>query len=155
MTKPILSYQPTFPVRNDLMPGSQVSIHESSASAFAAVTRGIADLIRRRDDEGRPTVMGLATCSTLEVLNEDLVRLHRDEGLCFKNVVTFYPDEYWPKDSVALQSYHRFMAESLFDHIDPDPANVRIPDDHIAQEPIVEYCRDYGRRIRLEFRIAV
>jgi glucosamine-6-phosphate deaminase len=58
---------------------------------------------------------------------EELVRLHKEEGLSFKNVVTFNLDEYWPMSHNQLQSYHRFMKEHLFDHVDIPPENCHIP----------------------------
>jgi glucosamine-6-phosphate deaminase len=77
-----------------------------------------------------------------------LVRLHREEGLSFRNVITFNMDEYWPIKPDALQSYHRFMAECLFDHVDIQPANIHIPDGALSQEQIAAFCREYERRIR-------
>ncbi len=117
-------------------------------NANRAVACEIATLIRSRAGSGEMAVLGLATGSTPQGLYDELVRMHREEGLSFRNVVTFNLDEYWPMDPVALQSYHRFMAESLFDHIDIDRANVHIPDGTIEQEMIAEFCRDYEEKMR-------
>lgn len=56
-----------------------------------------------------------------------LVKGHQ-RGLSFSHVVTYNLDEYYPMASDALQSYHRFMHEHLFDHIDIEPSNIHIPD---------------------------
>lgn len=126
----------------------QVHIFDSSAEASAAVARMIADLVTARAREGKQAVLGLATGSTPQGVYDELVRLHREESVSFRNVVTFNLDEYWPMNPVALQSYHRFMAESLFDHIDIEPANIHIPDGTIALDDVPGFCRAYEAKIR-------
>lgn len=69
----------------------------------------------------------------------ELVRKHRKEGLSFKHVVTFNLDEYFPMNPDALQSYHRFMREHLFDHIDIDPRNIHIPNGTLAPADVARY----------------
>ena len=125
-----------------------VSIHELSNAASRAVAAEIADLIREKAAAGRNAVLGLATGSTPQGVYDELVRLHRHEGLSFRNVVTFNLDEYWPMNPDALQSYHRFMAEYLFNHIDIDRLNVNIPDGMIPQQSIASFCEEYERRIQ-------
>ena len=102
--------------------------HEDIAHVVAS---RIASLIRERDAAGRKTVLGLATGSTPKTLYAELVRMHKEEGLSFKNVVTFNLDEYYPIDNDALQSYNRFMKVNLFDHVDIDPKNIHIPNGEI------------------------
>src|SRR5688572_20934763 len=97
-----------------------LSVYADSEDASRAVARQIADLIRERDAAGRGTVLGLATGSTPIGVYEELVRLHRAEGLSFRNVTTFNLDEYWPMQPGDIQSYRRFMREHLFDRVDID-----------------------------------
>jgi len=125
-----------------------VTVHDDSTAASAAVAREIAELIRAKAHRGERAVLGLATGSTPQHVYEELVRLHREDGLSFRNVVTFNLDEYWPMQPEALQSYHRFMAEYLFDHVDIDPANVHLPDGTLPQERIAAFCQAYERQIR-------
>ena len=108
----------------------------------------IADLIRARAGEGRPAVLGLATGSTPIGVYRELIRLHRDEGLSFADVVTFNLDEYYPMDPGSLHSYHRFMWENLFSHLDIPPANVHIPPGDVPRERVEEECRRYEEAIR-------
>ena len=124
------------------------TIHLSSSDASKAVAAEIATLIRAKAARGQKAVLGLATGSTPQAVYEELVRLHKEEGLSFKNVVTFNLDEYWPMQRDSLQSYNRFMAEYLFDHIDIDPRNVNIPDGTLAADKVAAFCDDYERRIR-------
>jgi len=111
------------------------------------VAREIARLIRRRADEGRPCVLGLATGSSPMTVYHELVRMHREEGLSFANVTSFNLDEYFPMDPTELQSYRRFMDEHLFDHVDIDPAKAHVPDGTIDIEDVPEHCRAYEQAI--------
>ena len=109
----------------------------------ATVAREIADLIRAKAAKGERCVLGLATGSTPTGVYDELVRLHREEGLSFANVVTFNLDEYWPMQPHELQSYHRFMREHLFDRIDIDPANTHIPDGTAGEDEVRAMCDAY------------
>ena len=73
--------------------------------------------------------------------------MHKEEGLSFKNVITFNLDEYYPIDNDALQSYNRFMQINLFDHIDINPKNIHIPNGEIQKEDIKEHCQQYEKMI--------
>ncbi|WP_340106031.1 glucosamine-6-phosphate deaminase [Rhodohalobacter sp. 8-1] len=122
-------------------------IYEESSEASIAVADEIADLIRKKDSENKPTVLGLATGSTPVRVYDELVRLHKEEGLSFKNVITFNLDEYYPIEPNSLQSYVRFMNEHLFDHIDIPDENVHIPDGTIPEDQVHDYCEMYEQKI--------
>ncbi|MEQ9459848.1 MAG: glucosamine-6-phosphate deaminase [Phycisphaeraceae bacterium] len=117
------------------------------AEVNQAVAAEIAELIETRQKEGKSVVLGLATGSTPTGVYAELVRLHKERGLSFKNVVTFNLDEYFPMQPNELQSYHRFMHEHLFDHIDIDPRNVHIPDGTLSIEEVPHYCQSYEKAI--------
>src|ERR1700734_2655837 len=95
-----------------------VKIFGSLKDGSRFIGKEIATLIREKDKKGEKTILGLATGSSPKSLYAELVRLHREEGLSFKNVVTFNLDEYYPIDNDALQSYNRFMKEQLFKKVD-------------------------------------
>lgn len=124
-----------------------VDVHASSSQASRAVAAEIAALIRARAAEGRRAVLGLATGSTPHGVYEELVRLHRTEGLSFRHVTTFNLDEYWPMRPDDRQSYRRFMREYLFDRVDMDPAHAHVPDGTVPREGLAEWCESYERRI--------
>jgi glucosamine-6-phosphate deaminase len=124
-----------------------VQIFEDDKQASASVARTVASLIREKQEAGEKCILGLATGSSPKSLYAELVRLHRQEGLSFRNVVTFNLDEYYPMEPEALQSYHRFMKVNLFDHIDIDPANVHVPDGTIEKQDIREYGAAYEHMI--------
>jgi glucosamine-6-phosphate deaminase len=78
---------------------------------------------------------------------EELVRLHNEDGLSFKNVSTFNLDEYYPIEPDSLQSYNRFMREHLFDHIDIEPENVHIPNGTLRPDDVIPFCKQYDKQI--------
>ncbi|MGV3766042.1 MAG: glucosamine-6-phosphate deaminase [Chitinophagaceae bacterium] len=124
-----------------------VAIHATPKDGSRAVAATIAALIREKQSKGEKCVLGLATGSTPISMYAELVRLHREEGLSFKNVVTFNLDEYYPIDNDAWQSYNRFMHRHLFDHVDIDAANINIPNGEIAKEDVKKHCAEYEARI--------
>ena len=123
-------------------------IFKHSLKASKAVAFEIAKLIQEKDSKGEKCVLGLATGSTPQTMYNELVRLHKEEGLSFKNVITFNLDEYYPMDPEALQSYARFMNEYLFNHIDIEKNNIHIPDGTLPIEKIEQYCHKYEQKIK-------
>lgn len=122
-------------------------IFESSKEASILVAHEIANLIRRKEELNEPCVLGLATGSSPIKVYEELVRMHKEENLSFKNVVTFNLDEYYPMDKNNIQSYHHFMHEHLFNHVDILPENVNIPNGTVSPEELQQYCIDYEMKI--------
>ena len=121
-------------------------LHPDKHSAAQAIAREIADLIQLRSKSGKPTVLGLATGSTPLPLYAELIRLHREEGLSFRSVITFNLDEYEGLGPDHLQSYRFFMEENLFRHLDIPAANIHIPDG-MAKDP-ASHCAEYEATIR-------
>ena len=106
----------------------------------------IAELIRARG-AGPTVVLGLATGSTPVGIYRELIRLHREENLDLSRVVTFNLDEYYPMAPDSLHSYHRFMWENFFEHVNIKPENVHIPRGDIPREEVEAHCHDYEREI--------
>ncbi|RZL19907.1 MAG: glucosamine-6-phosphate deaminase [Pedobacter sp.] len=124
-----------------------VKIYETDSEASLAVASRIAEIIKQRQAEGKMAVLGLATGVSPVKVYKELVRLHKEEALSFKNVVTFNLDEYYPIQPNAAQSYVRFMKENLFDHIDIEDDNVNIPDGTLAEADIAAFCLAYEQKI--------
>ena len=124
-----------------------VMIFAEPRVAAIRVAEEIADLVRERTAEGLETVLGLATGSTPIFVYQELARMHREEGLSFQHVTTFNLDEYYPITAEHARSYHRFMLEHLFDHIDIDPAKTHIPDGSIARGDATAFCEQYEKLI--------
>ena len=122
-----------------------VEDHDDIARLVAA---RIAALIEGKRAAGERAVLGLATGSTPIGVYRELIRMHRDEGLSFADVVTFNLDEYYPMRPDSIHSYHRFMWENLFSHVDVDPANVHIPRGDVPRDQVDDACRRYEEDIR-------
>ena len=103
-----------------------VKIFKGSEEASIFVANEIASLVKIRQLEGKPCVLGLATGSTPTRVYAELIKIHQEGGLSFKNVHTFNLDEYYPISPDSLQSYVRFMKEHLFNHIDIPKKNINI-----------------------------
>ena len=123
-----------------------VVVEEHDAIARLVAGR-IAALIRERQAGGQRAVLGLATGSTPIGVYRELIRMHREEGLSFRGVVTFNLDEYYPMAKDSLHAYHRYMWENLFAHVDVDPANVHLPPGDIPRDQLDEACLRYELEI--------
>lgn len=122
-------------------------IHPTADAASLALARSIADMIRERAKQGRTLVLGLATGSTPVRLYRQLIRMHKEEGLSFKNVVTFNLDEYSGLPKTHPESYWRFMHDQLFDHVDIPAANIHIPDGTVTRAQAFDWCKKYEEAI--------
>ncbi|MGI4897004.1 MAG: glucosamine-6-phosphate deaminase [Janthinobacterium lividum] len=124
-----------------------VTVYPDASFASKKVAKRIADLITAKNDRGEKTILGLATGATPVKVYAELIRLHREQGLSFANVITFNLDEYYPMKLDAAQSYVTFMNENLFDHIDIKKENIHIPDGTLKQEDVAAFCLEYEKKI--------
>ena len=122
-------------------------VWESAKEGSTHVAKSIALAIRQKQQEGEHIVLGLATGSSPIQVYKELVRMHREEGLSFANVITFNLDEYYPMQPDAPQSYVRFMREFLFDHVDIKPENIHIPDGTLPLDQVEAFCARYEKMI--------
>ncbi len=120
-----------------------VKIFESLQEGSYFIAQEVAKLICDKESKGEKCVLGLATGSSPKTLYAELVRMHRNEGLSFKNVIAFNLDEYYPIENNALQSYKRFMKQHLFDKVDIAPKNCHIPNGEWKKEEIKKRCAEY------------
>ena len=124
-----------------------VKVYPNQNTASVDVAHRIASIIKNKQAKGETAVLGLATGATPVKVYQELVRLHKEEGLSFRDVVTFNLDEYYPMQPTDDQSYVSFMKKHLFDHIDIPAANINIPDGTLAPEEIQGYCEAYEQKI--------
>jgi glucosamine-6-phosphate deaminase len=124
-----------------------VSIYPSQLDASIQIAHRIAKVISDNNMEGRNTVLGLATGATPIAVYNELVRLHKQDGLSFRQVITFNLDEYYPMMPNAAQSYVAFMNHHLFDHVDIKRNNIHIPDGTLNEDAIPAYCLAYEQKV--------
>ncbi|MBK6265451.1 glucosamine-6-phosphate deaminase [Marivirga sp. S37H4] len=124
-----------------------VSVYKNEQEASVQIAARIAKIIRKKQKKGENAVLGLATGATPVIMYAELVRLHKEEGLSFKNVITFNLDEYYPMQPDSAQSYVYFMNEQLFNHVDIKKENIHIPDGTLKKEEIIDFCLNYEKKI--------
>ena len=124
-----------------------VQIYKNATEGSIAVAAQIAALIKEKQAKKLPCVLGMATGTTPILLYKELVRLHKEEGLSFKNVITINLDEYYPIEKLAYQSYWSFMHRHLFDLVDIDPKNIHLPNGEWTKENLKESCIAYEQTI--------
>ena len=124
-----------------------VKIYPTSNDGSIMVAAQIATLIKDKQAKKQNCVLGMATGSTPILLYKELVRLHKEEGLSFKNVITINLDEYFPIHKTAYQSYWSFMHRHLFSQVDIIPENIHIPNGEWANDHIKELCAGYEQII--------
>nr|WP_251979667.1 6-phosphogluconolactonase [Salinibacter ruber] len=122
-------------------------IFDDPAEMAHRVARRIAPLIEERQAVDQQAVLGLPTGSTPIGVYQELIRMHREDGLDFSNVVTFNLDEYYPMDPSSLQSYHRFMDENFFNHVNIPADQIHIPRGDIPPDAVERHCVEYEHEI--------
>lgn len=143
-----ISYREAGIYENTRFERSHNVVYDNAADASRRVAEEIAALIRKKQQENKSCVLGLATGSSPIRVYEELIRMHKEEGLSFFNVVTFNLDEYFPMNEQNVQSYHYFMNTYLFDHIDIPRENIHIPKGNIDPEQVLQFCVDYEEKIK-------
>ena len=112
------------------------------------IAKRIAEIVEQRRRDGGHAVLGLATGSTPIGIYRELIKMHREEGLDFSDVVTFNLDEYYPMRPESIHSYHRFMQENLFNHINVRPENIHIPRGDVPRDDVDDECDVYEAAIK-------
>lgn len=120
------------------------SDHETLAQAVA---QEIVQYIQAQAVDGENAVLGLATGSTPIGVYRELIKYHQ-QGISFSNVITFNLDEYYPMIPQSHQSYHRYMYENLFNHLDIPHNQIFIPRGDLSAESVPPHAIWYEEQIR-------
>ncbi len=119
-------------------------------NAQACADRAAEYIVKRINDFAptaeRPFVLGLPTGSTPLPTYRRLIELYQAGKVSFANVVTFNMDEYVGLDETHPQSYHYFMHENFFKHIDIKPENINILNG--MAKDLVKEAADYEAKIK-------
>ena len=106
------------------------------------ISRQAAQLVASAVRKKPSLTLGLATGGTMVAVYQELVGLHKAGSLDFSRVVTFNLDEYLGLPASHPQSFHHFMHENLFAHVNVNPRNIHIPDGTIRGD-YDQYCKSY------------
>ena len=120
---------------------------DNSNEASLLIAREICDLIKSKQEKKKNCVIGFATGSSPTKVYQEIIRIHKEESLSFYNVIAFNLDEYYPIEKDDKNSYHHFMNENLFDHIDIPKENINIPSGEISENEIKKFCSSYEKKI--------
>ena len=120
---------------------------ENSNEASILIAREICDVIKSKQEKKKNCVIGFATGSSPTKVYQEIIRIHKEESLSFYNVIAFNLDEYYPIEKDDNNSYHHFMNENLFDHIDIPKENINIPSGEISEKEIKKFCSSYEKKI--------
>jgi glucosamine-6-phosphate deaminase len=123
------------------------TIYETADEATKKVAQEIAATIHQKEKEYKPCVMVLTGGATPRLLYAELVRLHREEHLSFRNVIIFNLYEFYPLAEDAVFSNLKALKDMLLDHVDIDPARIFSPPGNLSQNDIFNFCEDYERKI--------
>ncbi len=122
-------------------------IYESVEEGARHIASEIANAILEKQKAGRFCVMALPGGNSPRSVFEELIRMHREEGLSFRNVVVFNIYEYYPLAPGAVNSNLKTLQDMFLNQVDINKQNVFSPDGSIAKDTIFEYCRLYEQRI--------
>jgi glucosamine-6-phosphate deaminase len=120
----------------------EVVVHRTYEEMSRAAAALVADVLNTKPN----AVLGMATGSTPLGLYQELVRMHREEGLDFSQVTTFNLDEYVGLGPKHAQSYHHFMHDNFFKHVNIAPSNIYIPSGTTSNYRA--FCEWYEQRIK-------
>ncbi|MBE6287863.1 MAG: glucosamine-6-phosphate deaminase [Mediterranea massiliensis] len=122
-------------------------IYESPEEGAIQVALEMAQTIREKQKAGRFCVLALAGGNSPRNVFAELVRMHQEEGLSFRNVIIFNLYEYYPLAADAINSNLNALKEMFINKVDIDKQNIFSPDASIAKDAIFDYCRLYEQRI--------
>ena len=123
-------------------------IFDNKENAELLIAEEIIKLIQKNNKKNKKTVLGLATGSSPKGVYKNLIEIHKKEKVSFKKVITFNLDEYYSIAKNHKESYHQFMDEKLFNHVDIDRNNIYIPKGDLDKKMIDDFCKAYEKKIK-------
>lgn len=142
--KPENAFERTVLTRFEKIP---TDIYESVEEGARQIAEEIAFTIREKQKAGRFCVMALPGGNSPRYVFDELIRMHRDEALSFRNVIVFSIYEYYPLAPDAISSNLKSLQDMFLNQVDINPQNVFSPDGTITKDTIFEQCRLFEQRI--------
>lgn len=123
------------------------NIYESADEGSFAIAKEIADQIRKKQEIGENFVIALPGGRSPLSVYRELIRMHKEEQLSFRNVVVFVEYEFFPLVSASAGNVAQ-LKSALLDHIDILPENVYAPDGCMPKDAIIDFCQIYEENIQ-------
>lgn len=122
------------------------SIFESSVDASINIAHNIARKIRMKQNLNESFVIGLPGGHSPQTIFEELIRMHKEENLSFKNVIVFNLYEFYPLSPQSNSNLH-LLKDMFLDHVDILPQNIHSPLGTVCKDDIINYCRVFEQLI--------
>jgi glucosamine-6-phosphate deaminase len=126
---------------------AEVLVFPDAQAACLAAAAWLAEVIERSRRERGRAVLGLPTGSTPKAVYGELVKRYGEGALSFQDVTTYNLDEYYPVSPLDVRSYHAYMDENLFRHVDLAPHCVHVFDGTVPEEFAAAHAADFDRWI--------
>ncbi|WP_102406202.1 glucosamine-6-phosphate deaminase [Parabacteroides bouchesdurhonensis] len=123
------------------------NIYESADEGALSIANEIANQIRKKQEIGESFVIALPGGRSPQSVYKELIRMHKEENLSFRNVIVFVEYEFYPLNSASTGNVTH-LREALFDHVDIAPANIYAPDGSLPKDDILKFCREYEEKIQ-------
>lgn len=124
----------------------RTDIYETDKKGAESVAEEIAALIRLKQSQNQACVLGLPGGSSPLSTYAELVRMHNEESLSFKNVYIFNVSEFYPVEK-NRHSNARIIREYLISKIDLPQGHFFTPDETVARDKVIEFCQQYEQKI--------
>ena len=122
-------------------------VFPSATEAASALAEEVKQLIREQERENRGVVLGLATGSTPVPFYRELIRLHREEGLSFADVITFNLDEYYGLARITAKATSASCRSSCSPTSTCRAENIHLPDGTVPLDEVFDHCQAYEAAI--------
>ena len=121
-------------------------IHETTHEGTQYVAEHIAQLIRTRQQENKHAVLSLVAGRSTQDIFAELIRIHKEQGLSFRNVIVFNAYEYYPLPDATFGNMAQLRSQ-LLDHIDILPQNIHTVPSDLRKDEIINFCEQYEKTI--------
>ncbi len=118
-------------------------IYESIQKGSAKAAREIVEAMQKQEKKNKPFVLGLPGGVSPQSVYTELIRMHKEEKVSFKNMVVFNTYEYYPLVDDSLSNLHS-LKETFLDHIDIKPSNIYSPDVSVEKDDILDSCERFS-----------
>ena len=125
-----------------------VAIYEEARKSALEIANDIAKEILKKEKEGKPFVFGISGGASPVPVYEELVRMHKEKGLSFKNVVVYNTYEFYPVLDFSYSNL-QMLKDVFLDKIDIDPKNINSPDATVEKDLIGEICEEFERKLEI------
>jgi len=118
------------------------TIYESVEEGSFAIAREIATQIRKKQEAGELFVLAVPGGRSPLGIYKELIRMHKEEQLSFRNLVVFVEYEFYPLANPASSNLAQ-LKEAFFNHVDIAPENIYAPDGSMPKDAIIDFCQNY------------